>query len=283
MPRPTEIGIAAGQEGWRLKLGAHTVLVKGREGLFLANPNDVYVGRALLRYGEYNRYEAELLKQLCGTDDVVVEVGANVGSHSVGLAKQVGPGGRLVAVEPQAEVFQALCANVALNGLHNVDCLQCALGEEPGTLNVRPQDYEREGNFGAVSLGVADGSPVAVFRLDDVFRYDRLRLLKIDVEGMEAEVLRGASETIKRLRPMLYVENDRPDRSYALITLIRDMGYRLWWHIPPLYHPENFFEEKEDDYPNTSSFNMLCVPTEFGTAIEVLEEITDPSLHPLRR
>lgn len=268
---------------WTLPLGPHCVLVRGRDGVFLANPNDVYVGRALVRYGEYNRYEAELLKQLCGPDDVVVEVGANIGSHTVGLAQRVGAGGRVVAVEPQPEVFLALCANVALNGLHNVDCLPCGLGEAPGTLQAPRLDYEHEGNFGGVSLGADDGVPVPVQRLDDVFRYERLRLLKVDVEGMEAEVLRGGAAVIAAHRPLLYVENDRLAQSYALISLIQELGYRLWWHAPLLYHPENYFDEPHDDYPNVASFNMLCAPVEFETAIEGLEEITDPARHPLRR
>lgn len=276
-------GPNAPSEPMRLEVGGHSVLVRGRDGYFLANRNDVYVGRALVRYGEYNRFEADVLKQLCGEGDVVVEVGANVGSHTVGLAKHVGVGGRVLAFEPQHEVFYNLCANVALNELHNVECFHCALGEASGVLRVPPADYGREGNFGGIALTSGQGLPVPVQRLDDVFAYDRLRLLKIDVEGMELEVLLGASATITAKRPVLYVENDRVDRSYALITHIQDLDYHLWWHTPFLYHPENFFGVAENDYGSTASFNMLCIPKEQAAQIESLQEIKDASEHPLRR
>jgi FkbM family methyltransferase len=271
------------REPINIEVGKHSVLVRGRDGYFLANRNDVYVGRALVRYGEYNRYEADVLKQLCGEGDVVVEVGANVGSHTIGLAKHVGMQGRVLAFEPQHEVFYNLCANVALNELHNVDCIQCALGETAGTLRVPPADYAREGNFGGIALTSGEGLAVPVQRLDDVFAYDRLRLLKIDVEGMELEVLLGAAGTIAAMRPVLYVENDRVDRSYALITHIQDLGYKLWWHTPFLYHPENYFGVAENDYGSTASFNMLCIPAEQAVQIESLREVKDAAEHPLRK
>ena len=66
-----------------------------------------------------------------------------------------------------------------------------------------------------------------------------------DAEGMEADVLAGGEATIRRLRPWLYVENDRKNRSAALIGLINSFGYRLYWHLPPYYNPANFFANKE--------------------------------------
>jgi FkbM family methyltransferase len=268
-----------------IPLGAHNVLVRGRDGLFLANRNDVYVGRALIRYGEYSRAEADFLKDLCRPGDVVVEAGANVGSHTIGLARHVGPAGRVVAFEAQPEVFYALCANVALNSLHNVHCVSCALGAAPGALHLPPVDYDREGNFGGVSLDqgpAAAGTPVPVQPLDDLFHHERLRLFKVDVEGMEEAVLRGAARTIARHRPVLYVENDRVEQSRSLIELIKGWGYRLWWHLPPLFHPDNFFGVAENDYGNIASLNMLCLPREWTINIAGLREITDASEHPMR-
>lgn len=269
---------------FRLDLGEGQVLVRGRDGWFLANTRDIYLGRALTTYGEYNRHEADFLRPLCEPGGVVVEVGANIGSHTVGLAKQVGPSGRVMAIEAQPAIFRHLCANVALNGLLNVDCRQCGLGGERGTLRIPPIDYSAEGNFGGVSLTAGDeGEAVDIFRLDDIFPYTRLDLLKIDVEGMETEVLRGAALTILRHGPVIYLENDRVDRSLDLIDTLFTMGYRLWWHIPPLFHPDNFFGERENVYGNVASFNMVGVPRSSGVAFDGLEEVLDPGFHPLRR
>lgn len=258
-------------------------LVTGRHGRFLANRNDVYVGRALIRYGEYGEIEWRMLAQICKPGDAVIEIGANIGSHTVALAKAVGPGGRVMAIEPQPFVFQNLCANLALNGLANVDAMNCGMGREEGILSLPAIDYAREGNFGGVSLGAGTrGIPVPVRRLDDVMRYPRLRLIKIDVEGMEAAVIEGARATIQRFKPVLYVENDRVDRSQALIELLRGLGYRMWWHMPALYNADNFFKNAADDYPGIVSINMLAIHESAGTTVSRLQPVTDASDHPLK-
>jgi len=269
---------------FRFDLGGGKVLVRGRDGFFLASPNDVYIGRSLILYGEYNRQEADFLKAICDAGDFVVEVGANVGTHTVGLAKRVGPSGRVLAVEAQPVIFRDLCANLALNGLLNVDCRQCGLGAERGTLRLPSVDYGAEGNFGGVSLAAdAAGEEVEILRLDDLYRHDRLDLLKIDVEGMEIEVLKGAALAIGRHRPALYVENDRLDSSRALIETLFAMDYRLWWHVPRLFDPDNFFGNPQNAYGNVASFNMVGLPREAGRAMQGMQEVLDAGAHPLRR
>ena len=92
-------------------------------------------------------------------------------------------------------------------------------------------------------------------------------LIKADVEGFEAEALRGAADTIARCRPMLYVENDRPENRDALIKLIAGMGYRLYWHLPPLARRNNFNGYADNIFGDRAmiSVNMLCVPAERPT------------------
>ena len=96
------------------------------------------------------------------------------------------------------------------------------------------------------------------------------------MEGSEAEVLRGAAETIARCRPLLYVENDRPERQQEVISLVAEMGYRLYWHLPPLFTPDNFNGCAEDVFGPVVSINMLCLPRELGAEVGGLEEI-DPA------
>jgi hypothetical protein len=94
---------------------------------------------------------------------------------------------------------------------------------------------------------------------------------------METEALCGATATIQRFRPILYVENDRKARSAELIGLIQLLGYRLYWHFPPLYRPDNFRDDQENIFGNTISVNMLCIPAEIPqSALAVLAEITSP-------
>lgn len=265
-------------------LAGFNVLVRGRHGSFVANRNDIYVGRALIDYGEYSEIEWRMLGQLCRAGDVVVEVGANIGALTVPMAKAVGATGRVIAIEPQPVVYQTLCANLALNCLLNVEARNFGCGAAPGTLRLPPIDYAVENNFGAVPLVGGDkGPPVEVCRLDDVFKLSRLRLIKVDVEGMEVEVLEGARGVIERFSPILYLENDRVDRSKRLIELILQLGYRLWWHLPPLFNPENHFSSRENTFGKLVSINMLCLHGSRSAEVRDLQEVTDSEFHPLAK
>ena len=126
-------------------------LVFGRHGHFLVSGNDMYVGQAIAVYGEYGELEWDFMRQVIDPARDQVEVGANIGSHTVAMAKLAAQGGRrLMAVEPQPVLFQNMCANVALNRLFNVQAENCACAAEPGWLSFPPQDYAAVGNFGGV-------------------------------------------------------------------------------------------------------------------------------------
>src|SRR5260221_683648 len=189
-----------------------TIVVKRcRHGVFNFFVADTHVGRALGLYGEFSESEAMLFQQLLTPGAVVVEAGANIGALTVPIANRVGPTGRVIAYEPQAALAELLARTVTANALAQIEVRTAALGAQPGTTVVPNVDYRAGGNFGGVPLGGADGTTVAVETLDDL-GLTRLDLLKIDVEGMEIDVLAGAAASARRLRPMLYVENDRAER-----------------------------------------------------------------------
>ena len=111
-------------------------LIDAKDGYLLYNKNYCYIGGAIAKYGEYSGLEMILFKQICTAGHVVIDVGANLGAHTVGLARLVGKAGRILAFEPQRLVFQTLCANVALNSLDNVDCYWSAVARENGMITV---------------------------------------------------------------------------------------------------------------------------------------------------
>lgn len=259
-------------------------MVKGRHGYFLYNKHDQYVGRSLALYGEYCEAESAIFDQLCRPGDMIIEAGANIGSHTVHLAKLVGPQGRVLALEPQRVVFQTLCANIALNGLTNVLAHQVAVGEQNSTVIMPEVNYQEEGNFGGISVNMSEtGEPVRLMPLDSFIKLPRLKLIKIDVEGYERKVLEGAEKTIRQHRPFLYLENDRKEKSEGLIRKIFDLGYRAYWHMPRLYNPQNFAENAQNIFGNIVSVNMLCVPKESEISLKNFREATDPTFHPLRK
>jgi hypothetical protein len=79
------------------------------------------------------------------------------------------------------------------------------------------------------------------------------------------------------------VENDREDTSEALIRHLLDLDYRLYWHLPPLYNPQNFVGETENVSPNIVSVNMLCLPRSLPQSIQGMPEVVDPTQHPMKR
>jgi FkbM family methyltransferase len=248
-----------------------------RYGQMLYNHHDMYIGRSLDLYGEYSEGEVEVFRQIVQPGHIVVEVGANLGAHTVFLAKQVGLSGMVLAFEPQRLIFQTLCANLALNNLPNVMALQQAAGAEVGTLKIPVLDYHRENNFGGLALGGFQvGEEVPVVTIDG-FNMQRCQFIKIDVEGMETEVLRGAARTIERLKPILYVENDKQEKSDTLIRQIDSMGYNMYWHRPFYFSPNNFLGNSQNAFPNIASFNMLCVHKSIPQDLNNFERVAVPA------
>src|ERR1700691_5553987 len=123
-----------------------------RYGLMAYNANDTFVGRSIDCYGEYSRDETLLFAQLVTAGSLVVDVGANIGAHTLFLAQAVGPRGAVVAIEPQRMVYQLLCANMALNEVSNVRAIHAGAGRAPGRAFVPVMDYARPENFGGVAL-----------------------------------------------------------------------------------------------------------------------------------
>ena len=260
--------------------GNLTAMRDCRYGRMVYLRHDTCVSRSIELYGEWSEGETALFHQLLAPGDVVVEVGANIGTHTVFLAKAVGRGGAVIAYEPQRFVFHLLCANIALNELMNVYPRHAAAGAASGSINVPAFDFSAENNVGGLALGPGQvhrqGEEVALETLDSL-GIGRLKLLKVDAEGMEGEVLAGARDTIKRCRPILYLENDRTDKSAQLITLVLDAGYRLWWHLPPMYNPANFAGNAHNIFRDIVSINMLCMPRESALHIAGLREVSGPA------
>ena len=94
-------------------------LIEGRHGYVLYNVNDRYIGRSVENYGEWSPAETALFARFCRPGDYVVDVGANIGTHTLAFARLVGERGRVFAFEPQRMVAQVLAANAALNSLTN--------------------------------------------------------------------------------------------------------------------------------------------------------------------
>ncbi len=249
-----------------------------RYGLMVYPANDMFIGPCLEAYGEYGGAEWQLLAQVVKPGMTVVEMGANMGTHSIPLARACFPG-PLYLFEPQQRIFQILCANLALNGVGNAIAYPEACAAEHGELTVPAVDYHAENNFGGVALVRPQGAGVQGLKVRavplDSLDLPACHLLKIDVEGFEADVLRGAEGLIRKCRPLIYIENDRAAHQQEIISLIAGMDYRLFWHIAPLFSADNVNGVAENVFGQVASINMLCVPAERKTQVREMVPI-DP-------
>ena len=138
----------------------------------------------------------------------MIDVGANVGVHSLAFARRGRLGAAIIAFEPQGPVCGLLAANMAANGCANVKAIRAGVGAKAGVMRTPDVDYGARANLGAVALlpeGAPGGQPVPVVTIDGL-GLAACDLIKVDAEGMGADVVAGAAETIRRLRPILAVE-----------------------------------------------------------------------------
>lgn len=263
--------------GMPLATGEINEMKQCRHGYMIYNKHDQYVGYSFLHYGEFSQKEVELFEQIILPGMVVLDIGANIGAHTIFFAEKLKGSGAVFAFEPQRIVFQTLCGNIALNSIVNTQCFHAALGAEIGEVFIPLMDYQKEANYGGLSVGNAtQGERVQKLTIDGM-GLSQCHFMKIDVEGMEREVLLGATQTIKNFRPVLYVENDRAEKSAALISLLFELGYKLFWHLPKLYNADNYFKNPNNIFGEIVSVNMLCVPAENQFEINGLREVSGPN------
>lgn len=236
-------------------------IVKGRHGLFYVNPRDIYVGIGLVRYGEYCEVEWQFMRRFIAAGDHVIDAGANMGAFALPMARAVGPQGSVMAFEPQPEIFSCLQNTANLNKMPQLQVIQKGLGAVAGTITCAALNYNELGHFAGHSL-LEQGNDlqIDIVRVDDVCSNKRLSYMKIDVEGMELDVLKGAAQTIRRDKPVLYIENDKLDKSKALIEELFSLDYACWWHTTPMFNPHNYNKDKENLYGRVHNINMVCLP-----------------------
>ena len=165
--------------------------------------------------------------------EVVVDIGANIGVHSVWLSRKVGPSGVVLAVEPERTNFTILSLNKRINNLSNVIPIMLALGADSGESQLLVPRPSVMGQVTTItSSNLSRPSVVTVDRetLDDVISalsISQVSAIKIDVEGAELGVIQGAEKTIMKLRPRLVIQAHGLVNLSSLELLLKTMGMTI--------------------------------------------------------
>jgi FkbM family methyltransferase len=185
--------------------------IRTKDHLFLALEKDTFINECLERYGHWEKPTMDICRSHLKNDSYVIEVGAHIGSHTV-ILSDICKDGVVYSFELQKIIFQLLNANLLLNTCKNVYTYMDAVSDEDKIEWIAEIDYENMKKFNS-GLGSLDmvrkhqGYPINIISLDNKFsKIKKLDLLKIDAEGHEVPILKGAKELIKKFKPLILTE-----------------------------------------------------------------------------
>jgi FkbM family methyltransferase len=196
------------------------------------------IERDFMEFGCYDPHSLKLISQVVGPGFACMDIGANVGTFSLPMARYVSPGGRIIAVEPGPSQLERLKFNIKLNpSLETlIEVHELAFSDHEHVLFWK----EESGNPGNAAFNPSDGIRMEMTTLDlfaTAHGLQRLDFIKIDVEGMELEVLTGAEQSLESLAPMIYYESWIgkktlwDEKQESLEKLLRHHGYSLYAYL----------------------------------------------------
>lgn len=238
-------------------------IIKCNEADYMLFSTDDAISNVLYRTGQWEDYLLTISRVFLQDikKPLVLDIGANLGAYSIPLAKGIrDDGGTVMAFEPQRIVYYQLCGNVVLNRLDNFIAINKAVGDYDGDIEMPEIDYQENINIGAFSLDREyreslnierfmknNKTTVPILKLDSLKVADSPALIKIDVEGFELNVLKGAESFFEthNYPPIMFEAWDlewfKTDKE-KLLKFINYLGYEISLNIKSEFvaqHPSN--------------------------------------------
>jgi FkbM family methyltransferase len=217
------------------------------------------IDASLYYSGTFEADAEKTIETLVKPGTVSIDIGANFGYHTFRMARSAGAGGRVLAIEPTTWAYDKLQRNAALNDFTTIDYVKVGLSDaDLGNTEIAFQSSYRLDGQQADTL-----ETVRLTTLDTVVReqqLDRVDFIKMDVDGFEGRVLRGAVETLRAHRPMIFFElspaamKDADDDALELMRLLEGLGYE-------------FQDESQLPIRNVADF---CAAIPFGYSVNLL-------------
>jgi FkbM family methyltransferase len=210
-------------------------------GIVHLHPRET-LGISTLLYGGFETVEISCAIELAKPGMTAFDVGANIGLYSVALGRALGRDGRVVAVEPDGTNVRRLRDNLTLNSIANVRVIEAVAGDRDGVAQLHLADDRAYNSVVGIEVGhvVVETTAVQSVRLDrvwDALGRPAVSFVKVDVEGAEASVLRGARGMITSMHPSLLVEASDEARLAMVRSELEPLGYRR--SVRPGFQPWN--------------------------------------------
>lgn len=210
--------------------------------------NDKYIGQRIA-LEKYEPYETQLILRQTKIGNVVIDVGANIGYYTILLADKVGKTGRVYAFEPDKINFEILKKNIEANNLKNVEIINAAVGSKTGKIKL----HKSKENLGDHKLYGDDKEieEVKIIKLDEFIK-EKVDVIKVDTQGWEPEVIKGAKKIIAKNRPIMFLEYSPASYKIAkldgqkMMKFLRKIYKKIWWINEWLYIYKNLNQKKVD-------------------------------------
>lgn len=199
------------------------------------------VDEIIAETGVWEQKLSQNIKKFLPRDGVFLDIGANIGYHSLFAAKLLVDGGRVYSFEPQASVHEQLLKSIKKNKLVNISVFNTALSDHHGEETL----YVREENVGGSTLlslpkmesfRVDSSMRVSINTLDSYLNmFSRVDVIKIDVEGYEYEVFKGGEKILEKYHPVIFMEfspvfyiQDYREKAQEFVVLLKNKGYTFF-------------------------------------------------------
>jgi FkbM family methyltransferase len=247
-------------------------LIKTANGFqYVIYPDD-FIGRCLKHCGYFAPTEIFFLEKLIAETDNVMEIGANIGSHCVPLATK-NRKGKYICFEPQLDIYKMLVSNTVLNGHTHVTSYNYGIGDKDTTIFYNDKRSVMAGNRGAFSILTANSQGDAntflkVRKLDyfeELQSLKSLKLIKIDVEGMECTVTNSIKPFIVKHQPILFIEYT-PTTFFELVNIVKSLDYDVFYFVTSS-NEYDILVGKKDTQQRVGDTNILCYPKNYANDI----------------
>jgi FkbM family methyltransferase len=202
----------------------------------------------MVRYhGIFEPHCIRVMKKILRSGSTFLDIGANIGVHSLFASTMVKSIGKVLSIEAASENFEILKRNISHGNVQNVTAMHCAVGDLPGTVSMHLPNDGNSGMYQVNRCGDYENANVPMRTIDSILgelKLEEVDLLKMDIEGSEFAAIRGARVTLQQLRMPLLIEINRAALGQfntspeELKKELHDLGYDGWiianWRFVPI-------------------------------------------------